>query len=69
MSSAGVPKPIVDTLNDALRRMVAEPEMRRFLDAQGLDPVSSTPDEFASFMRAEVPKFAAIAKAAGLQPE
>ena len=69
VSSAGVPKPIVDTLNDALRRMVAEPEMRRFLDAQGLDPVSSTPDEFASFMRAEVPKFAAIAKAAGLQPE
>lgn len=69
VSSAGVPKPIVDTLNDALRRMVAEPEMRRFLDAQGLDPVSSTPEEFASFMRAEVPKFAAIAKAAGLQPE
>jgi tripartite-type tricarboxylate transporter receptor subunit TctC len=69
VSSAGVPKPIVDTLNDALRRMVAEPEMRKFLDAQGLDPFSSTPDEFASFMRAEVPKFAAIAKAAGLQPE
>lgn len=69
VSSAGVPKPIVDTLNDALRRMVAEPEMRRFLDAQGLDPVSSTPDEFASFMRAEVPKFAAIARAASLQPE
>ncbi|MCE2947243.1 MAG: Bug family tripartite tricarboxylate transporter substrate binding protein [bacterium] len=69
VSSAGVPKPVVDTLNDALRRMVAEPEMRKFLDAQGLDPVSSTPDEFASFMRAEVPKFAAIAKAAGLKPE
>ena len=69
VSSAGVPKPIVDTLNDALRKMVAEPEMRKFLDAQGLDPVSSTPEEFASFMRAEVPKFAAIARAAGLQPE
>ena len=69
VSSAGVPKPIVDTLNDALRKMVAEPDMRKFLDAQGLDPISSTPEEFASFMRAEVPKFAAIAKAAGLQPE
>lgn len=69
VSSAGVPKPIVDTLNDALRKMVAEPDMRKFLDAQGLDPVSSTPEEFASFMRAEVPKFAAIAKAAGLKPE
>ena len=69
VTAAGVPKPIVDTLNDALRKMVAEPEMRRFLDAQGLDPVSSTPEEFASFMRAEVPKFAAIAKAAGLKPE
>lgn len=69
VSAAGVPRPIVDTLNGALRRMGGEAELRGYLDAQGLDPASSTPEEFAAFIKSEIPKFAAIAKAAGLQPQ
>ena len=69
LSAAGTPRAVVDTLNDALRRMIAEPAMRTYLAAQGLEPVTSTPDEFAAFIRSEIPKFAKIARAAGLEPQ
>jgi len=66
---AGIAQPVVDTLAGAVRKIVADPEMQKFLASQGLEPATSTPTEFAAFIRAEVPKFAAIAKAAGLQQE
>jgi len=69
LSAAGTPRPIVDTLNAALRKMIGEQGTREYLLAQGLDPMSSTPDELAAFIRSEIPKFAKIAKAAGLEPQ
>jgi hypothetical protein len=40
-----------------------------YLAAQGLDPATSTPDELAQIVRDEIPKFAKIAKVAGIKPE
>ncbi len=49
--------------------IVAEPEMRNYLTGQGVDPVTNTPEQFAAHIKSEVPKFAKIAKAAGITPE
>ena len=43
--------------------------MQGYLVAQGLEPATSTPEQFAQLIRTEIPKFAKIVKAAGIKPE
>jgi len=45
------------------------PELREKLIAQATDPVGSTPDEFAAFMKAESMKWARVIKSANVKPE
>ena len=58
---AGTPREIVNRLNS--------PEVREQLIAQGVDPETNTPDEFAVFLRNEVSRAAQVVKAAGIKPE
>jgi len=66
---AGTPKEIVQKLNAELVKAINSPEMQRQLSAQGADPVGNTPEEFAAFIRAEIAKWAAVIKAAGVKAE
>jgi len=43
--------------------------MRERIAALGLEPVGSTPAEFALFVRAEIRKYAEMVRAAGIRPE
>jgi tripartite-type tricarboxylate transporter receptor subunit TctC len=66
---AGTSREIIGRLSKALMSVIAEPEMKKYLIEQGVDPVTNTPDEFAAYMKREVPKFARIVQAAGIKPE
>jgi len=65
---AGVPQAVVRRLNEVVTRIVREPAMEKFMISQGLESATATPEEFAAFFGREIPKFAAIIKAAGLKP-
>jgi len=39
------------------------------LAADGAEPVGSTPEEFAAFIKSEIDKWARVANAAGIRPE
>lgn len=69
VAPAGTPKEIVDKYNATIRAMLARPDVREKLANIGLDPLSSTPDEFAAFIRAEVAKWAPVVKASGAKVE
>jgi tripartite-type tricarboxylate transporter receptor subunit TctC len=69
LAPAGTPRDIVHKLNSVIVGIVTEPEMKNYLIGQGVDPVTNTPEQFAAYIRSEVPKFAAIVKAAGIRPE
>jgi tripartite-type tricarboxylate transporter receptor subunit TctC len=43
--------------------------MKARLAGQGLELVGNTPVEFDAFIRAEIAKWAAVLKAAGIKPE
>lgn len=45
------------------------PGMKEQLIIQGFDPVGDTPDEFASYLRVEVTKWAKVVKETGLRAE
>jgi len=65
---AGTPRAIVDQVNAVMRKVMALPHIRDRLIAQGTDPETDTPEEFARFIRDDVAKQAKVARAAGLKP-
>jgi tripartite-type tricarboxylate transporter receptor subunit TctC len=69
VAPAGTPKEIVDRYNATIKAMLARPDTLQRLSNIGLDPLSSTPDEFAAFIRAEVAKWAPVVKASGAKVE
>jgi tripartite-type tricarboxylate transporter receptor subunit TctC len=66
---ARTPQPIVDRLNAAVNRAIADKGVADALLAAGIEPMASTPDELRAFVVAETKKWADIVKAAGIQPE
>ena len=45
------------------------PEVAAKLSAQGLLVVANTPEQFADFLKAEIPKWGKIVKDAGIKPQ
>ena len=68
MGPAGMPKPVVDKLHKALVEVVALPEFKTAMDANGAEPVSSrTPAEFTEMLRSQVGKYVALTKALNIK--
>lgn len=59
---AGTPRPVLERINDELRKALASPELRERIAAQGAETAPMTVDEFTAFFRAEVAKWAPIVK-------
>jgi tripartite-type tricarboxylate transporter receptor subunit TctC len=69
MAPAGTPKAIVQTLHTEIARALADPEVREKLLAQGLSPRGTSPDELARDMRAQLARYAALIRQAGITGE
>jgi len=66
---AGTPKPIVQTLSTEITKALADPEVREKLIAQGLTPRGTSPDELGKAMRAQLTRYGALIKQAGITAE
>ena len=62
------PKAIVNRLNAEVRGTLGDPQIQKRLRARGIDPAPVTSEEFAALLRREIPKWAKVMKAAGIQP-
>jgi len=60
---------IVAKINRELVQMVNTPDVRARMAQEGADPVGSTPEELAEYMREETAKWAPVVKASGAKPE
>jgi tripartite-type tricarboxylate transporter receptor subunit TctC len=69
VAPAGTPKDVIETLNRATVKALAEPETQQQLHDLGVEVGSSTPDEFAAYIKSEIPKWAAVVKSSGAQVE
>jgi hypothetical protein len=69
MAPAGTPADILGRLQKEIVAILRMPEIRDKLAVDGAEIVASAPEEFSSFLRAETVKWAAVVKAAGIQPE
>lgn len=66
---AGMPREVAIKISSDVARVLKVPEMRDRFVAQGADPVGSTPDEFAAYMRAETAKWARLVKTSGARAD
>jgi tripartite-type tricarboxylate transporter receptor subunit TctC len=64
---AGTPAPIVNRLQAEAAAVLFAPGTLERLAGDGARPVASKPAEFAAFVKAEMTKWAAVAKAANIQ--
>ena len=59
VAPAGTPRPIIDQLNREIRAIVASPAMQERLRSEGAIATTGTPEEFASFIGAEIARWRA----------
>ena len=69
VAPSGTPKEIVARLNGEILRIVNAADMRDRLGKQGADVRTTTPDEFAAFIRTETAKWAKVVKDANIKIE
>jgi tripartite-type tricarboxylate transporter receptor subunit TctC len=69
LAPAGTPREIVARLNAETLKALADPAVRERLTALGAVITPSTPEQFGAFLRAEIDKWAAVIKAARIQPD
>jgi tripartite-type tricarboxylate transporter receptor subunit TctC len=69
VAPAGTPRPVIDKLNGVLMAFIDRPETQDRMNGLAISPLTSTPDELARFIPAEIAKWAQVAKDAGIEPE
>ena len=65
VAPAATPRDAINRLNQAFVAALQSPEARTRFSSLMAEPVTSSPDEFAAFMRAELAKYEKVVKASG----
>ncbi|MDB5847884.1 MAG: transporter substrate-binding protein, partial [Rhodoferax sp.] len=66
---AHTPAPLIATLNEAIRKALADPELRAQLAERGSEVAPSTPAELGSFVKSEIQRWGAAVKRSGASIE
>ena len=69
LAPAGTPRPIIERLNAALRALVETPEVKQRILAEGGDPLTSTPEEYAKDIDREETKWGTLVRKLNLKVE
>jgi len=66
---AGTPPDVIALLHREVVGIMALPDVRERLATLGYEAVANTPDEFAAWIKAEIPKWAQVVRAADMAPQ
>ena len=69
LAPAGTPREIIARLHKESVEVLRAPSFRERVAADGTEPVGTSPEEFAAFLRAETAKWGPLLRAAGITPE
>jgi tripartite-type tricarboxylate transporter receptor subunit TctC len=69
LAPAGTSKSIVNRLNAELVKIMHSPELKERLAATGTEPLTSTPDEFAAYIKREIAKWSEVIRKAGVKAD
>jgi len=69
MTPAGTPRPIVTRLNSELVKIMHAPDVKQRLAGMATDPLTSTPEEFAAYLKQEIAKWGDVVRKANLKAD
>ena len=69
VAPAGVPPAIVNKIAAEVARIVRLPDVAQRFQLDGAEPVGSTPQEFAAFLKSEMQQWGKVIRDAGIKPE
>ncbi|HEU5276765.1 MAG TPA: tripartite tricarboxylate transporter substrate binding protein, partial [Xanthobacteraceae bacterium] len=69
VAPAGTPPDVIETLHRATVAALNDPETRKRLADLGVEVAPNSPQEFAAYIKSEIPKWTAVVKAAGARLE
>ena len=69
LAPTGTPADIVAKVNADMRKVLALPEVKSALGAQGMEIAPSSPEEMGALMRRDAARWAAVVKQAGIKAE
>lgn len=69
LGPAGLPAPVLARLHTAVVRGMTAPAVQEALAKQGVQVRTSSPEEFAAHIRAEVERWSAVVQKAGIRPD
>jgi tripartite-type tricarboxylate transporter receptor subunit TctC len=69
LAPAGTPQSVVRRLNAELVKIMHAPEMKEKLTATGTEPLTSTPEEFAAYIKREIAKWGDVIRKAGVKAD
>jgi tripartite-type tricarboxylate transporter receptor subunit TctC len=69
LAPAGTPREIVNRLNSEIHKALASADLKQRLANSGVEPLVSTPEHFAEFIKSEIVRYAKVIKDAGIKIE
>jgi tripartite-type tricarboxylate transporter receptor subunit TctC len=69
MAPAGTPKAIVSRMADEVKKALDDPEVKEKLNAQGLTPRGTTPEELGTATKAQLAKYGELIRKNGITSE
>ena len=64
---AGTPRPIIALLHHEIAKAFAQPEVRERFATLGFQPIANSPDDYAAYIRAEIPRWAKVVRTASIR--
>jgi len=69
LAPAGTPRPIVSRLNAELVKIMHTPDVKERLASMATDPLTSTPEEFAAYLKQEIAKWGDVVRKSNLKAD
>jgi tripartite-type tricarboxylate transporter receptor subunit TctC len=69
LAPANTPRAVVDKINAAVNKALADPAVKKQMDLLGVETIGGTPDQFAAYVKTKVAEMSDVAKAANLVPQ
>ena len=69
MGPAGTPAAVIETLNAAIAKVVAQTKLREAWAQQGAEPMTMSPAAFGTFLKGDIDKWAKVIQTAGIKAQ
>ena len=66
---AGTPAPVIETINQAVRRVMAQPDVAQRLNGQGIEILTSTPEQMRQRAADDLKRWTEVIRTAGIKSE